>query len=164
MKYVVDTNVAIVANGRPEIGGNQPPSLECRLASVDFLLETLKNGKIYLDLEGAIAQEYNTYLNPMGAPGVGDQFYKEVMNSHPDRIIRVELQKRSDGEYLDCPQILIDSGFDPSDRKFAAVAVHASATVANSVDSDWIHHAVQLQTSGISVTNLCGCDPAHWFD
>jgi hypothetical protein len=134
------------------------------LATVNFLLEAVKNAKFYLDLEGAIAQEYRTYLNPIGAPGVGDQFYKEVMNSHPDRIIRVELEKRDDGEYVDCPQILIDSGFDPSDRKFAAVAAFASATVVNSVDSDWIHHAAHLESSDISVTNLCGCDPGLWFE
>jgi hypothetical protein len=164
MKYVIDTNVAVVANGNPEIGSGQLPSLKCRLASVNFLIEAVKNGKVFLDLNGDIVREYATYLNPIGAPGVGDQFYREVINSHPDRIIRIELVRLNNGEYADCPQILIESDFDPSDRKFAALAAKTSATVVNSVDSDWINHAEQLQAANIPINNLCGCDPKKWFE
>ncbi|MGO9431005.1 hypothetical protein [Rhodoblastus sp.] len=75
-----------------------------------------------LDQAGEIQAEYRRYLNPRGQPGVGDRFYLEVLNSAPKRIERVELPKRDDGEFLDLPQALIDVNFDPSDRKFAALA------------------------------------------
>ncbi len=117
-----------------------------------------------MDLAGEVVAEYRNYLAPNGEPGVGDRFYQLVLNYHPDRIVVADLQKRDDGEFVDCPQLLIDGDFDPSDRKFAALAVNADARVANATDSDWIEHRQALVDSGIQVENLCGCDPVTWFE
>jgi hypothetical protein len=87
----------------------------------------------------------------------------EVINSSPDRVERVDLPRRPDGEYLDLPQSLVDSGFDPNDRKFAALARRESVPVYNAVDSDWINHSQTLAAEQIEVENLCGCDPTSWF-
>lgn len=162
-RSVVDTNVAIVANGRPDPKDPRPPSITCRIAAVTFLSELVKNGRVLLDVEGAIQAEYRNYLNPSGAPGVGDRFYQEVLHSSPRLIERVELPKRHDGEYEDLPQSLIDGGFDPSDRKFAALARKEGAPVYNATDSDWIEHSITLAVEGIQVANLCGCDDSLWF-
>lgn len=163
--WVVDTNVAIVANGHNVDGDDgPPPSVACRLAAVQFLQGLLKRHVVLLDSDGAIQTEYRTYLNPAGQPGVGDRFYQVVLHSSPDRVRRVDLPKTQAEEYLDLPNSLILAGFDPSDRKFAALANRENAPIANAVDSDWIEHAGTLAGEGIVVHNLCGPDPAHWFD
>lgn len=162
-RCVVDTNVAIVANGRPDPIEPRPPSVPCRIAAVTFLREVVKKGTVLLDIEGAIQDEYRRHLNPRGAPGVGDRFYQVVLHSSPRLVERVDLPKRPDGEYEDLPQSLIDAGFDPSDRKFAALAHKEGVTVYNATDSDWIEHAATLETEGLQVENLCGCEVSHWF-
>ena len=162
-RYVIDTNVPIVANGRPEVDAPRPPSIHCRVATIQFLQEILERGTVIVDFAGAIEQEYRTYLNPSGQPGVGDRFYREVLNSAPRMIERIELPRREDGEYVDLPQALIEVNFDPSDRKFAALARREQTPVANAVDSDWLSHRQLLQENGISVRFICGCDSANWF-
>ncbi|UWQ50648.1 PIN domain-containing protein [Leisingera caerulea] len=156
-RYVIDTNVPIVANGEDEAITH-----DCRKAAVTLLMKAIEKGKVFLDSEGAIQDEYRRYLNPKGQPGVGDRFFLEVINSHPNKVARVDLQKRADGEYLDLPQAIIDSGFDPSDRKFAAVAKKSGAKVYNAVDSDWVERRTVIEANGIEIVFLCGCDPAQW--
>ncbi len=115
-------------------------------------------------MDGEVQIEYHRYLNPRGQPGVGDRFYLEVINSLPDKVERVALSKRSDGEYVDLPQPLIDISFDPSDRKFAAIAKLTGTPVVNATDSDWVNAASTLKACGIEVENLCGCDKSKWFE
>lgn len=156
-RYVIDTNVPIVANGNDESVG-----LACRIAAVELLQKAIKDGVIYLDTGGEIQTEYRTYLNPKGQPGVGDLFYRAVINSHPKNVRRVEVSKRADGEYVDVPQAIVDGGFDPSDRKFIAVALKSNASVHNAVDSDWVNDRVLLEGNGVEIVFLCGCDPNQW--
>ncbi|MGE3916725.1 MAG: hypothetical protein AB7F78_13610 [Hyphomicrobiaceae bacterium] len=158
-KYVIDTNVPIVANGN-----EKNVSVDCRIAAVETLRNALSKGKIFMDSSGAIQEEYRRYLNPRGQPGVGDMFYREVINSHPDRVVRVNLEMRADGEYEDLPQAIIDSNFDPSDRKFAAVAIKANAKVYNAVDTDWLEKRQIIEANGIKIVFVCGCDAKKWFE
>ena len=162
-RCVVDTNVAIVANGRPDPDDRRPPSIACRIAAVTFLSKVVNKGTVLLDVEGAIQDEYRRHLNPRGAPGVGDRFYQVVLHSSPNLVERVILPKKINGEYEDLPQSLIVAGFDPSDRKFAALARREGVPVHNATDSDWIEHAPALAAEGVQVVNLCGCDANGWF-
>ena len=162
-RYVVDTNVPIVANGRPDPKDMEPPSVFCRIAAVKFLQELLTSGKVLIDLAGEIQAEYRTYLRPSGQPGVGDRFYHAVLNSAPHLVERIELPKRDDGEYADLPQALIDANFDRSDRKFAALGRREQAPVINAIDSDWLNHRATLDDNGICVKFVCGCDETKWF-
>lgn len=164
MKYIVDTNVPIVANGQAAPDAQRAPSISCRLSSVQFLQKIIEHGRIVIDTGGEVRAEYHRYLNPRGQPGVGDRFYIEVINSHPNRVEFVSIEKQDSGEYADCPETLIEAGFDPSDRKFVALAMKSNGTVANAVDSDWIEHSAELERSGIKVDNLCGCDENNWFN
>ncbi|RWG47935.1 MAG: hypothetical protein EOQ63_15245 [Mesorhizobium sp.] len=156
-RYVIDTNVPVVANGKDET-----ISLDCRLATVELLLKAMESGTIFLDSAGEIQEEYRRHLNPQGQPGVGDRFYLEVINSHPDKVVRVNVHKRADGEYENLPQAIIDAGFDASDRKFAAVARKVKAKVCNAVDSDWVEKRAVIEANGIAIAFLCGCDPTQW--
>jgi hypothetical protein len=156
--------VPIVANGRrdPEESG-QHASPMCRLAAIEFLQEMLAKGCVVLDLAGEIEAEYHRYLSPRGQPGVGDRFYLEILNSAPGRIERVPLPKDEAGEYKDFPKAAELASFDTSDRKFAALAHRERMPVANATDSDWLIHCAALETSGISVRFVCGCDRRLWF-
>ena len=162
-RCVVDTNVPVVANGRPHQEGDRPPSIDCRIAAINFLQELLRSGKVLIDMAGAIQAEYRTYLNASGQPGVGDRFYQEVLSSAPARIERIDLPARRDGEYVDLPQPLIDANFDRSDRKFAALANREQVPVINAIDSDWLDHRILLENNGIKTKFVCGCDRQRWF-
>lgn len=108
----MDTNVPIVANGRPDPGnGNRPPSVACREAAVIRLLTILSDGTVVLDEDGAIETEYRRHLSPRGEPGVGDRFYLQVLNSAPGKVERVALPKTARGTYADFP-------IDPELAKF----------------------------------------------
>jgi hypothetical protein len=156
--------VPIVANGRldPEDTG-QAPSTMCQLAAIEFLQEVLARGCVVLDLTGEIEAEYHRYLSPRGQPGVGDRFYLAVLNSAPGRIERVHLPRNKAGEYEDFPQAAELASFDPSDRKFAALACRERIPVANATDSDWLIHCAALAVHMISVHFVCGCDRRAWF-
>ena len=163
IRCVVDTNVPIVANGRSDSKEARVPAIECRIAAVQFLQRLIASGRLVLDLAGDIQAEYRRYLKPTGQPGVGDRFYQIALQSAPHLIERVDLLKRADGEYASLPQSLINAGFDPSDRKFAALARQEGIPIYNSTDSDWIEAAAVLAEESIEVRHLCGHDVNTWF-
>ena len=164
MRRVVDTNVPIVANGRPDPSrGARPPSIDCRLAAITLLETLLARGRIVVDLGGDIQREYHRRLNPSGQPGVGDRFYLAVINSG-QRIERVPLARHADGTYADFPDEPALATFDKSDRKFAALARRETVPVANATDPDWLEHRACLRAHGIEVDFICGCNPKAWFE
>lgn len=163
-RWVVDTNVPIVANGQPDPRDANPPSLGCRLNAVLFLQQLLSSDRVLIDLAGEIQTEYRNYLNPNGQPGVGDRFYQEVLHSAPTRVERIDLPKFENGEYADLPQPIIDAGFDVSDRKFAALAHKERVPVANATDSDWIIHEKILEANGVRLKFVCGKRTQDWFE
>ena len=70
MNVVVDTNVAIAANGL-----DTHASLACQLACTEFLEDLVspkKRAHIILDESGLIFAEYSHHLNYKGQPGVGE--------------------------------------------------------------------------------------------
>lgn len=163
-RIVVDTNVPIVANGRPDpSNGGRTPSTACRLAAIDFLEETLARRRVLLDLAGEIQAEYRRYLSPTGQPGVGDRFYQQLLMSAPAQVERLELPRDGDHDYRDFPEDPRLHSFDPADRKFAAMARRTGAPVANATDTDWLEHRAALTNNGISVQFVCGCNSEKWF-
>jgi hypothetical protein len=165
MRVVIDTNVPIVANGRPDpSNGGRTPSLGCRSAAIDFLTEALRSHRILLDLAREIQTEYRNYLNPRGQPGVGDRFYLQVLMSSPAHVERIDLPRTADGGYADFPDDPELNGFDPSDRKFAALARREGIPVVNATDSDWLHHRDALARYAIAVQFVCGCNEDDWFE
>lgn len=160
-RFVVDTNVPVVANGR--LDESRSPSLQCRIAAIEFLTTLLRAGRIVLDLAGRIQEEYHRYLSPRGQPGVGDRFYPAVLQSAPRRIERVPLPTTASGDYADCPDDAALQHFDRSDRKFAALARRERIPIANATDSDWRLFSGPLNANGIQIRFVCGCDPRKWF-
>ena len=149
---VVDTNVAIVANGRDTHADNA-----CQLACVDALGSTATQ-KVAIDDGGLILDEYRKHLNYSGRPGVGDKFFKHVFdNQHqPARVRRVAISRVEDDRrgFSELPP----NKLDPSDRKFLAVAVAGNAVILNATDSDWDEQARLVEGLEVEVQQLC---PQH---
>jgi hypothetical protein len=156
-RRVIDTNVAVVANGR-----ETNASLKCRQSAIDALVLLLNRGRIVVDDAGEMTAEYRTYCKPKGQPGVGDRFFREVLMNYSGKVERVRLRKRADGSFSDFPSDPDLASFDRSDRKFAAAARKASVPVLNATDSDWLIHIEALEKNGISVEFVCGTDKAKW--
>ena len=151
--FVVDTNVAIAANGR-----NTHADPQCQSACIEKLEAVVKNQVIAVDDQGAIVGEYAKHLNHSGEPGVGDTFFKHVFNNQYQgaRVRRVPVTPSEDeGRGF---EELPPNSFDPSDRKFVAVAVAAGAVVLNATDSDWDEHAPLMSHLAVEVRQLC---PQH---
>lgn len=159
--YVVDTNVPVVANGK-----STQADPDCVMACVGKLKTVRNRGVVVLDDGMAILREYMANLNMAGQPGPGDAFMKWVFSVQADsrRCERVPLSERSDQpeQYEAFPDASELSDFDPSDRKFVAVALASTKQpeVLNAVDSDWANHYTALTANGLSVVFLC---PQHVY-
>lgn len=159
--YVVETNVAIVANNRPQ----ETPQADrsCILACIARLVECANilkgtiSGRLILDHGGEIEREYEAHLSRSGQPGVGDEFFLEVSrNGYGQNCERVPITPRN-GSYAEFPDCESLAGFDPSDRKFVAVALTSrhNPVVLNAVDSDWRDYQDELEAAGVRIEQLC---------
>ena len=151
--FVVDTNVAIAANGR-----GTHADLQCQHSCVERLAAVVKEETIAIDDAGLIFDEYAKHLRRSGQPGVGDLFLKHVFDHQyqPARVRRVALRSSTDTRrgFEELPE----NTFDRSDRKFLAVAVVAKAVVLNATDSDWDEQTALLDRLRVQVRQLC---PQH---
>jgi hypothetical protein len=82
---------------------------------------------------------------------------------NPARVRRVPLPLAAGGGYADFPDDPALANFDPSDRKFAALARKTKTPVTNAIDSDWADNMDALKANGIAVNFLCGYDKEKWF-
>lgn len=151
--FVVDSNVAIVANRRETHADER-----CQLACVEKLESVVEHEVIAIDEARAILREYDKHLQTSGMLGAGDTFYKHVLNHlyRPDRVQVVPITPSDDPArgFEELPE----NSFDASDRKFLAVAVVADAVVLNATDSHWDEHAALTDELGVDVCQLC---PQH---
>ena len=151
--YVVDTNVAIAANGR-ETHADE----DCQLACVSTLRSVVAEEIVAVDDQGQILAEYSRHLHYAGRPGVGDMFFKHVFDNQYQvgKVRRVRISPVDDDQrgFNELPP----NTFDPSDRKFLAVAVVGDAVVMNATDSDWAEQATLVAGLGVEVSQLC---PQH---
>lgn len=160
-RAVVDANVPIVSNGR-----DGDYHLECQLACIDALVGIMKRGTVFIDDSGAILEEYTRHLRYQGQPGVGDAFFRFIVQNQANhrRVRQITLRFRDGTEdYIDFPDDPRLATFDRSDRKYAACARKSNRPVLNAVDSDWLHHRAALAEHGIEVRFLCGLSMDGWF-
>lgn len=157
-RRVVDTNVAIVANG-----SGTSASAPCQLAALSALRNLLQVGRIIVDAAGEMLEEYRRLLSPSGQPGVGDRFLYEVLTNYTSKVERVHLEKHADGSFVDFPNDARLATFDLSDRKFAAAARKQGVPVMNATDTDWLEHRQALTENGIDIEFVCGLAQERWF-
>ena len=150
---VVDTNVAVAANGN-----NTHADLVCQLACVEELRAVCRDAVIVVDDSNLVFDEYKDRLSFAGAPGVGDAFFKHVHDHMYGgrRVRQVAITPCNDDRrsFEELP----NNELDPSDRKFLAVAVVAEAEILNATDSDWSEQEALTRDLGVSVRQLC---PQH---
>lgn len=153
---VVDTNVAVVANGHSD---QASPNLvqRCILA----LLEVTQKGGLVLDDGDRIVGEYRANLSQSGQPGTGDMFMKWVHdNRFNDSLCELraihclEEPTQRFQEFPATPAAL--ASLDISDRKFVAVANAQSPRrpILQAVDYKWWGWKDDLALAGISVVFL----------
>lgn len=156
MKFVVDTNVTIAANGR-----KTHANLQCQLSCIEFLedLASPANPKqTIIDESGLILDEYTPHLNYIGQPGVGDMFFKFI-HDHLYSCSKIKTVSITpvDDETRGFAELPINS-LDKSDRKFLAVAITADAKIVNALDTDWHEQYTLLESLGIQINQIC---PQH---
>ena len=152
---VMDTNVAIVANGKTPQAGDG-----CVETCISTLLELRERHRLLLDEQGLILDEYRRHLSPSGQPGVGDAFFKWLWSnqSNPEHCRQVSISPKDTGsgfqEFPDDPDL---AGFDRSDRKFVAVAIASkeSPPILNAADTDWWEYREALGRHGVEIRFLC---------
>jgi hypothetical protein len=148
--WVVDTNVGIVANNRPEDQPSDRPFFpESVIACTDFLQETVESGSIAVDDSWKIVGEYQHKLNSSGQPGPGDQFLKWVLRNqaNPARCRLVDISN------VPVPERL--NGFRNDEKFFRTALGCPGSTIAQGVDSQWWHRRTDFEAADIKVHFLC---------
>lgn len=160
---VVDTNVILVANE-----SHDEVSPECVIACVERLNELMKSGVLVVDDGFRILSEYLKKTSPRRAKGVGDVFVQWALRHHGQvsRVQQVALTEYALERYAEFPKDpVLESAFDPADRKFAAVAhAHAdSPSIWQAADSKWLAWWPALRACGVEVEFLCGPDVCRFY-
>jgi hypothetical protein len=134
---VVDTNVAVVANGRHN------ETRRCANNCAQALLRVTKSGAIVIDDARRILKEYLNHCSASGQPGIGDAFVRWVHDNawNTDRVHRVSItpMDRPPRLFEQFPEHDALQTFDPSDQKFVAVAnAHPDKPpILQATDSKW---------------------------
>lgn len=159
MYIVMDTNVPIIANlaTQPDLDSDVPDCCirECRLHIKKI---TEKGCRLVIDDAGEIFREYIHNLSSTGQPRIGYAFVKWV-NDHqwnPSKVDRVQITQNG-SSYEEFPAHHELNNFDPSDRKFVAVAnAHSEKPpILQATDSKWWGWNDALAEVGITVHFLC---------
>jgi len=157
---IVDTNVAVVANqDAPQA------SPHCVLACVRRLEKIMGDEeRLAIDNQWLIISEYRANLRSSGQPGVGDAFLKWALTNRENRsrcdIVAITREDGARTSFREFPNDPALQQFDPSDRKFVAVALaHPQhAPILQAVDSKWWGFKDDLQRNGVTVDFICQDD------
>ena len=122
-------------------------------------LRAVQSEKIILDDQRLIIREYRSYANPSGQPGVGDEFFLWLLRNqaNPEYVETVSITPDDDKGFVEFPDDPDLAKFDPSDRKFVAVALASlnQPEILNAVDTDWWHYREPLERNGVRIRFLC---------
>ena len=112
---VMDTNVAVVANGKAEQANK-----ECVGECIARLSKLRNECLLLLDYKNLILDEYRKNLHPSGQPGPGDSFFKWLFENqaNPKYCRRVYIKCHPDRGFVEFPTDPRLSSFDQDDRKF----------------------------------------------
>ena len=151
---IMDTNVAVVANGK-----TAQASRACVVACLDRLKKIRNDERLLLDRGWDILEEYLRHLCPSGQPGAGDAFFKWLWNNqgNPEVCRWVPITPHRGRGFEEFPGSDELADFDRSDRKFVAVALACgeSPPILNAADRDWWQHRGALERRGIRIDFLC---------
>lgn len=156
LRCVVDTNVTVTANDR-----NNTASGACVVASAVALQQVMARGHVFVDAAGEIIHEYRRNLAPFGEPRPGNVFLKWLLTHEwgGQRVTRVSLTRKAGApdDFEELPSPPDGVAFDPSDRKFLAVAAahEEHPVILQALDSKWWGWKKALAQAGVLVHFLC---------
>ena len=158
MALIVDTNVAIVANGQ------SPQASSSCVDTCINRLEGIVRGeeKLVLDNGWIILGEYLRNLRSSGEPGAGDSFLRWILMNKDERcdLVAITPVNDSENEFEEFPDDPALERFDPDDRKFIAVALaHPERPpILQAVDSKWLNFRDAFHRNGVTVEFICEDD------
>ena len=157
MTVVVDTNVAVVANGK-----SQQASAGCVLICTERLQQIMTGEmKLVLDDDWKILGEYMRNLRSHGAD-IGDRFLAWLLTNKDKQCDFVSITPIDDLEtdFQEFPTDPALTNFDPDDRKFIAVALTHSEKppILQAVDSEWWNYRDALHRNGVTIDFICEGD------
>ena len=159
MMVIVDTNVAVVANGKSE-----QASEECVDTCIGRLEQIIRGEtKLVLDADWIILGEYSRNLHLRGTE-VGDRFLtwclRNRTNPEQCELVSVTPVTNLENEFEEFPKDSELANFDPDDRKFVAVAIaHCEKPpILQAVDSQWWVFRDALSRHGVTVEFICEDD------
>lgn len=151
---VMDTNVAVVANGEASQAGP-----DCVTACISRIKSIQKEETILVDDSGFVLQEYRRRLRPRGEPGIGHQFFLWLADHLGDetRCRQVQVTPHGERGFAEFPDSEDLRDFDRDDRAFVAVAIASGVgpPVVNASDTDWWNHREALARHGVEIEFLC---------
>lgn len=155
---VVDTNVSITANRAVSQEDIPKDLVDCVEACVEVIDYIVNNGGLIMDAGNEIFDEYLANLTLSGQPGMGNIFMKWVHDYrwNADKVTQVRIVRNGDS-YDEFPNHVGLKKFDPSDRKFVAVAnAHPEKPpIVQATDSKWWGWEKALASVGITVRFIC---------
>ncbi len=158
MVMIVDTNVAVVANGQ---------SLQASPNCVDTCINRLEGiirgeEKLVLDDMWIILSEYLRNLRSSGEPGTGDRFLLWLLRNKDTQcdLVSITPVNGSDNEFEEFPDDPALNDFDPDDRKFIAVAIAhpEKPPILQAVDSKWLDFRDAFRRNGVTIAFICEAD------
>jgi hypothetical protein len=163
MTVVVDTNVILVANRQ-----HDSVSEMCVASCAARLHSIVLSGRVAIDDDYRILSEYQSKTQPRLGKRPGDVFLKWLLqnNANPTRCDQVALKDHASRGFETFPDDHRLKSFDPSDRKFVAVAAaHSDApAILQAADSKWLGWSAALKDHGVTVDFLCPNDIAAFDD
>lgn len=151
---VVDTNVAVVANGQTPQAG-----VRCVDACTQRLMAIQRSAQVLLDDRGCILNEYRRHLTPVGQLGIGHAFFKWIWDNQSNlaRCRRVPVTPHAERGFEEFPDSADLRHFDRDDRKFVAVAAASGEQppIINASDTDWHINRDVLAKHGFVIEFLC---------
>ncbi len=158
MVVIVDTNVAVVANGQsPQASPN------CVDTCINRLERIIRGEeKLVLDDMWTILGEYIRNLRSGGEPGAGDRFLLWLLRNKDTHCALVSITpiNGSNNAFEEFPKDPALNDFDPADRKFIAVAcAHLeNPPILQAVDSKWLDFSSAFRRNGVTVEFICEDD------
>ena len=156
---VVDVNVGIAANGEADV------CAACELKCIEILQAIMTDGRVAIDAQERIWNEYMAHLHISGEPGMGDQFLRWIHENQWNsggRCETVPITPTAEDplDFSEFPKAVALRSFDRSDRKYVAVAIVCGqllgpATILHATDRGWWKHASALAAEDVQVVHLC---------
>jgi hypothetical protein len=161
-EVVIDTNVLVVADGR-----HADVSPECVQACTARLNAVRLHSVVVVDDAYRLFGEYQKNLDAKHGKNAGAVFLKWLAQNlaNPRHVVQVPLTDDGLDGFAEFPVATLQDKFDPSDRKFAAVANArpAKPPILQAVDSKWLHWCSALAKAGLQVEFVCPDDICRFF-